>query len=297
MKYLSGDSLANGVFISFGIILSAAARNWSQPWADTSEAWVIFREDFYNAINPWGFHDTKSSSVIDLIEVQMKEIAQQWTRTHQDSERLLGKMKTRRIHRTDFDSMINVRYLPDNEFPSKLQQSLLETSLEEAWNDESWINDSAGSIILVDDSLMEALVRFNDNPLVMERRYHVEWTNKEIGFGVIADVDMQSGEMLDIYTGNIICGDVSDAAYQWVHPDLKSSGDICGIEAREAGNIMRFVNDDRNYKNVKFVKTTYHGRYYVLYSIMNNSVQKGQHLSVSYGSAYWNSRRVQHTIA
>ena len=121
----------------------------------------------------------------------------------------------------------------------------------------------------------------------------IRYINDRIGYGVFAEDDIAAGEMVGEYTGRIMeTKAVLDTKYSWVYlDDINQSGKIIkvSLDAKHAGNEMRFVNHDYNPNAVmKYIPQG--GIWHCVY-IASRPIKKGEQILTNYGTKYWSGSR------
>lgn len=281
MKIASVRCHREGSFLGMHLIMSIAS------WTASLQSTLSECTSYLQAAAYWK-EIIPNSDRMRQITQDIDDMTWQWSHLHADIEKSVGKLKRKRYHRTDLSSIFHIRYLPDNEYAPYIQKVVDNHSSGGIglWDSAYWEDDLNYSVSMDDKRMVDAWTDFGDNVAVIERRFHVEWINNHIGYGVVASIPIEADTILDIYSGLIKYA--ADSAYQWDHPRLKTTAtEYIGIDARSTGNVMRFINDDPNYKNTVYLKVANRGRYYMLYKTLDAPVMKGMQLSVSYGDSYW----------
>ncbi len=128
--------------------------------------------------------------------------------------------------------------------------------------------------------------------------YELRYINQCIGLGVFSRKRINKGALISQYCGELIPGKITDKSYVYkAHPD----GLNLGLDAREHGNISRFINHAprHSFKNNRtlFSKTieaninTKHCNVYgnnIVMLIARRDIEKGEQLLSDYGSLFFN---------
>lgn len=110
------------------------------------------------------------------------------------------------------------------------------------------------------------------------------------GYGLFARKELPANTCLGIYTGRVEL-QTEDVEYAWSYKSKHRDGKSMVVNGRHQGNYLRFVNDFADRQNCDSYDVIYEGRWYILY-YTNRIVAKNEELSVSYGSAYWESSSI-----
>ena len=119
----------------------------------------------------------------------------------------------------------------------------------------------------------------------------VRWLGQEIGYGIFAEADLACDDFIGIYTGVVQDRDlVGSKDYTWAYPVRKEDGGKISLDAKFKGNELRFVNHSYNPNSVVRYVLGLDGLWHVCY-IASKEIKKGQQVLISYGTAYWESRK------
>jgi hypothetical protein len=122
-----------------------------------------------------------------------------------------------------------------------------------------------------------------------EHRYYISKSGDK-GHGVYANEFMPKYTLIGVYTG-IRTSTSEDTTYEWNYlstPIVDDEELPIGLDGREAGNMLRFINDGKNL-NIRMVSVAWNNRWYTIYSA-SKDIHVGEELMVSYGSGYWEER-------
>ena len=246
----------------------------------------------------WCRHEASMELLDDFTQQTIHEIDSLLVGTQKELKRTVASVQQAtgvtvhppRYHRTDLAQLFNVRYLPDNVNSAYVEKVLKKHGAEDAWLAQPWLNNGARLMLNGSAEIMDALIAFNADPLLMERRFHVQWSDPGMGYGTFASKHIEADEVLDIYSG-VVTHKNPNMDYEWTHPRLKVTDEICGIDARIGGNSMRFVNDNPGQRNLIPMQAQHGDLFYLVYASGKKPIQKGKQLFVSYGSSYWNTRK------
>lgn len=114
---------------------------------------------------------------------------------------------------------------------------------------------------------------------------------ENVGYGLFADRKFDCGEFIGEYVGLISpssSNPSSDTSYTCHYP----CADICyDINAKEIGNLIRFINHDSHQPNVAFRRLHFSGLTHIV-CITIAEIQPHSQLKVDYGAAYWLNKHV-----
>lgn len=188
-----------------------------------------------------------------------------------------------RLHRTDMESRFNVRYIPDNEFPPHIKHLIKNHGFKQIFDRKNVFREVNGWILRHDDIMEQEL---SGDLLTIDRRFYIKWINKSVGYGVFTSVNIEAWNVLGVYSGQLRCGPTFSLHYAWRYMDLKDGNQRCRINARNAGNLMRFVNDNGENSTAVVTLGEYQNQFYWLY-LAHRPITKNQQVSVDYGVEYW----------
>jgi len=124
-----------------------------------------------------------------------------------------------------------------------------------------------------------------------DRRVYVAYASPETGMGAFANIYIPAWTIIAEYVG-VITNKFPNTDYVWVYysspKDSNAEEMTLKVDARNKGNISRFVNHSEN-PNCDVVHVPYKGRWRTLY-ISNKSILPDEELTVYYGSNYWSTR-------
>lgn len=119
----------------------------------------------------------------------------------------------------------------------------------------------------------------------------VRWIHERVGFGLFAEGDLDDGEVIGNYTGEVrpyIDPDPEKNAYAFHYPTRLFSWNRYMVDARERGNLLRFVNhSDR--PNLRPVCALDRNLIHLLF-VTQREIPAGSHLTLNYGNDYWRQR-------
>ncbi len=124
---------------------------------------------------------------------------------------------------------------------------------------------------------------------------YLRWLGTQVGYGVFAQQAIKEGQFIGIYGGVVQNKEtVKNKDYAWAYPtntinDEPVDGIHLSLDARFAGNEMRFVNDGINPNCIVRYVIGHDNYWHVCYVALQNIAQDEQ-LLVSYGKAYWDTR-------
>lgn len=119
----------------------------------------------------------------------------------------------------------------------------------------------------------------------------IRWIDNRVGHGVFAEDDLAEGGFVGIYGGEV--RDrllIGNKDYAWSYPAETLEGGKISLNACMKGNELRFINDGQDPNcYAKFViglDNLWHACY-----LAAKDIKKGDQLLVSYGPAYWDTRK------
>lgn len=119
----------------------------------------------------------------------------------------------------------------------------------------------------------------------------LRWINEHVGHGIFAEVDIPQHAFIGLYAGVVQDRDfVDNKDYAWAYPVETLQGGKTTIDALQKGNELRFVNDGKDPNCIVKYIIGRDGLWYVCY-LASKNIQKGEQLLVSYGPAYWDTRK------
>jgi len=119
----------------------------------------------------------------------------------------------------------------------------------------------------------------------------IRWLGKDIGYGIFAEIDLFPGDFIGVYGG--IVDDralIDDKDYAWAYPCQTLEGGRTTLDGAKKGNELRFINDGKDPNCVVKYILGFDGLWHVCYLALKD-IKKGEQLLVSYGPAYWETRK------
>ncbi|KAJ3084813.1 hypothetical protein HK102_000540 [Quaeritorhiza haematococci] len=219
-----------------------------------------------------------SSTTVGTAEVTANDLS-----GSNDSEFSEESIRSRRIYHEDFESVFGIRAT------HKVEEDPAITAILDAHdirNDETYLTNPTDS-----ERLAATLGPYIDQGFENDRRFFVRWVDAAKGYGLFAQVPVTKNQVVGIYTGQLFNSSISD--YQWAYQsnglkDPNGNTMDLGVDGRYAGNWLRFVNHNED-PNTDPVFVPYKNRWWILY-VTNRLVRAGEEVTVSYGSAYWETR-------
>lgn len=139
----------------------------------------------------------------------------------------------------------------------------------------------------------DLLTELYDDDLVLKTLMpmSIRWISPEVGHGVFAEDDLPAGGFVGIYGGVVKDREfVDDKDYAWAYPEDTLEGGRITLDAKYKGNELRLINDGKDPNCiVKYILGS-DGLWHVCYLALKD-IKKGDQLLVSYGSAYWDTRK------
>ena len=127
----------------------------------------------------------------------------------------------------------------------------------------------------------------------------LRWLGGAVGHGVFAEDLILEGDFIGIYGGAVQTKDsVTNKDYAWAYPtetidDQPIDGVLLSLDARYVGNEMRFVNDGINPNCIVRYVIGHDNLWHVCYTALRE-IPCGEQLLVSYGKAYWETRKYKY---
>lgn len=115
----------------------------------------------------------------------------------------------------------------------------------------------------------------------------IEEVSKSVGFGVFAKSKISKGVMIGEYTGILRSKGGSDANNDYLF--ATRYGRSFSLDARDAGNEIRFVNHSHLHANAVFL-SVFHGGLWHVIIIADREIQAGEQILFDYGYEYWSTR-------
>lgn len=123
-------------------------------------------------------------------------------------------------------------------------------------------------------------------------KMYLQWISDIVGYGVYADQDIQPGDYIGEYTGVLRpIKDNDNLDYAWYYTLDGPDGKSLVVDGKKQGNELRFINH-ANDPNLKLVSVLGDDGAFHLAYVAQKGVPKGQQLTVSYGSGYWECRGI-----
>ncbi|KAJ3115670.1 hypothetical protein HDU96_000218 [Phlyctochytrium bullatum] len=189
----------------------------------------------------------------------------------------------RHFYHSDFESYFGLKYLPKVEVDPIIAKFV---NAHDIRTDDLYTQDPLSS-----DRWAQNLGWFFENPIEDDRRFYVRFISKDKGYGMFSAIDIGPGVIVGVYTGVLTNNSISD--YMWSYPSQikDENGQVLnlGIDSRFKGNWERFVNHDDN-PNTEVIYMPYNNLWHVVY-ITTAFIRRGEEVTVSYGSAYWETRQ------
>lgn len=139
----------------------------------------------------------------------------------------------------------------------------------------------------------DLLTALYDDDLVLKTLtpMSIRWINQEVGHGIFAEDDLPAGEFIGIYGGVVKDRQLVDSKdYAWAYPEETLEGGRMTLDAKYKGNELRLINDGKDPNCiVKYILGS-DGLWHVCYLAFKD-IKKGDQLLVSYGPAYWDTRK------
>lgn len=217
------------------------------------------------------------------IQKIFQDIVHQQKRLLHSVEKGLG-MSSERLHDTDLEYRFNVRSISDNKFPPHIEESIQTHGFKDTF-DRREVFRGVSARLLRNKDLMKQVLGRHDS-LTPDRRFYTKWIDPSIGYGVFTTVHIEPWTVLDVYAGQLRCGPTLSVNYAWRYMHLKEGNQACAINANNAGNIMRFVNDAGDNSTISITLGEYQHRFYWLY-VSRRHIGSNQQVSIPYGDDYW----------
>jgi hypothetical protein len=118
----------------------------------------------------------------------------------------------------------------------------------------------------------------------------IRWINPQLRFGLFAAASFSSGQLIGVYTGQLVRRDplhlrVTDYTYRY---PLSEGWRPLMIDAEQAGNELRFVNHSDT-PNLHAMGVPLDGLLYLLF-LTRRSLTQGEQLTIDYGERFWRSQ-------
>lgn len=118
---------------------------------------------------------------------------------------------------------------------------------------------------------------------------------KDRGYGLFSLKDIPKGSFIGVYLGVIREEDDMvpfdengfDTDYAWDYPDELPNAPLLEINAKYAGNELRFANHYFN-PNIRVEHTVVDGLWYIFF-LADRDIKADEEMTISYGDAYWES--------
>lgn len=180
------------------------------------------------------------------------------------------------------ETYLGMKYL----YKPKIELSSIENKTKNDLKDmDNYIdNESKYGQLIIDNKMADIYVKFMDD---------------EVGYGVFANNDIESGDFIGEFTGVIKKDDdIDDTTWAWSYPSDEYKDELkipkAAVDAKWQGNGMRFVNHSDN-ENVGVTRAFVDGFFRTIYYAQKN-IKKDSELLVNYGKAYWSHRRKKRNL-
>jgi hypothetical protein len=127
-------------------------------------------------------------------------------------------------------------------------------------------------------------------------RLEIRYINPVMGFGVYSRDVIKNGEVIGVYTGIKQVKSTKPVTHSYIFSSQSDSLNM-HVDARQYGNITRFINhafdsDKPGFSNANVSARNYklHGVEFIIYSAQQD-IPKGVQLLVNYGEQYFKKRR------
>jgi len=126
-------------------------------------------------------------------------------------------------------------------------------------------------------------------------RFYVQFIDQHKGFGLFAFKEIKQNDVIGVYTGLIsmqLGKKLFDSRYLFhitsiKHPYTGAKADLY-IDARVAGNHLRFVNHDSN-PNCEAIYVPHNNMWNVIF-VAKRDIAKNEEITISYGKSYYSVR-------
>jgi hypothetical protein len=122
----------------------------------------------------------------------------------------------------------------------------------------------------------------------------IRWIGEEIGHGVFAEEDLQKDGFVGIYGGEV--RDrllVEGKDYAWAYPGETLEGGRITLDGALKGNELRLINDGIDPNCIVKYIIGLDNLWHICY-IAAKDIKKGEQLLISYGPAYWDTRKYKY---
>ncbi|MFT5317676.1 MAG: hypothetical protein ACI8RA_000927 [Chlamydiales bacterium] len=117
----------------------------------------------------------------------------------------------------------------------------------------------------------------------------IKWINKKIGWGLFANRDIEPGEIVGEYLGEMIEADSSlKSDYTFYYSLSSKKGSAYFIDSESSGNHTRFLNHSSNPNAVACIMYFNNLLHQVFFTI--KPVSKGEEVTWDYGPLFWMGR-------
>jgi hypothetical protein len=195
------------------------------------------------------------------------------TLRHDPSEKFVGHEGVKKL----CGSHLGMRYLKQPEF---LVDTLKNRTKKDLVDPTAFDADEAKFAAKVRDSyLADSYVKFIDD---------------DFGYGLFANSDIKSGELIGEYTGTLVpSSEVKDHSWSWNYPKDLYKSELglpnLSLDGKLAGNALRFANHSDS-PNSEMRRVFVDGYIRIIYVAIED-IAKDKQIFVSYGAAYWESRK------
>lgn len=122
----------------------------------------------------------------------------------------------------------------------------------------------------------------------------IRWINEDIGHGIFAEEDLPAGGFVGVYGGIVKDRSlVGSKDYAWSYPGQTLQGGRITLDAAEKGNELRLINDGKDPNCIVAYIIGHDNLWHVCY-IAEKDIKKGDQLLISYGPAYWDTRKYKY---
>jgi hypothetical protein len=121
----------------------------------------------------------------------------------------------------------------------------------------------------------------------------IKWVSDSIGFGLFAKRRITMGELIGRYTGILGLGYMSNKDYTWSYGEVEDEIGYkleIGVDAKDNGNYVRFVNHKGADANCDVELVPLNGKWDFIY-IAKREILPGEELTVDYGDEYFETRK------
>jgi len=187
-------------------------------------------------------------------------------------------------------SLISQSALGDK-FGFEYTQRLVFMSERDLRNYPYWgLDNHEGDFLTAQD--LDISERLEQGDMLLHQHLSVRFVSHVVGFGLFTnDTELVSGSYVGEYVGVVLGGTCSGhkpSAYSLSYPCSDGGHEI---NAKEIGNVIRFINHSSLHSNIEFVHVFLQGIVHVLARVKEN-VPPHTQLFVDYGASYWSGQGV-----